>query len=376
MSSSNNMIASIVISARNEEKNIIHTVHSIMNDLGTFLSSKDFEIVIVSNCSDDEKYPKRAEGGTTDFISVRGAYHNGIIKILYDPIAGNVSARNKGTKIASGEYLFFSDAHMAYEPGCFKRLIETIDESGGIVHPAYSWMGAYPPAREGTQYSWKLGEEFKGTWNNYMVGSGDDWFYIPGCGHCILGMKRQQFLNFKGYPDWLRCYGGGEMFLDSKWWMFGSSSVCEPRAHAYHLSAGRGYSYVHDDYIHNVLHSATCLGADWWAERTYLNYYKKCNPEVLKRLWDEAEKEAQEQRKFIEEKRIMTFNEMIVDKPWDKLNDKKFGNHNSGILIYNKSWEESIKNTPAWEPYQKSESQKSLSEFIEKNLKQFCYKET
>ena len=369
------MKVSVVISARNEEKNIIHTCHSILNDLGTFLSPKDFEIIIVNNCSDDEKYPKRAEGGTTDFISVRGAYHNGIIKILYDPIAGNVSARNKGTAIAQGEYLFFSDAHMAYEPGCFKRLIETIDETGGIVHPAYSWMGAYPPAREGTGYSIKLGEEFKATWNNYVVGDGNDWFYIPSSGHCVFGMKRKQFLDFKGYPDYLRCYGGGELFLDSKWWIFGSSSVCEPRAHAYHLSAGRGYSYIHDDYIHNVFHAAICLSADWWAERTFINYLKKCDPDVLKRLWNEAWEEAQGQRSFIEENKKMSFNDLLVERPWDKKNVEKFGSSNSGMLIYNKSWEESIRNTPAWELYQKSESQRSLSEFIEKNLKKFCYRE-
>ena len=370
------MKLSIVISARSEFPAIIFTVHSILNDLETFLTPKDFEIIIVNNCSDDRDPIHTALKGTTEFLSARGAYHNGIIKILYDPIAGNVSARNKGAAIAKGDYLFFSDAHMSYSFGFFKRMIETIDETDGIVHATYSWMGAYPHAREGTQYSWKLGEEFKGTWNSYIAGNGKNWFYIPGCGHCILGMKRQQFLDFKGYPDWLRCYGGGEMFLDSKWWMFGKPVVCEPRAHCYHLSAGRGYSYVHDDYIHNVFHSSLVLGADMWAERTKLNYLRKNRPEVIERLWKEAEQEAQEQRKFIEEKRVMTFNDMIKDQPWDKLNDEKFGSHNSGMLIYNKTWVEELKKTPeVYELWLDSELQKSLSDFIDKNLKQFCYKE-
>ena len=698
------MKLSIVISARSEFPAIIFTVHSILNDLETFLTPKDFEIIIVNNCSDDRDPVHTALKGTTEFLSARGAYHNGIIKILYDPIAGNVSARNKGAAIAKGNYLFFSDAHMSYSFGFFKRMIETIDETDGIVHATYSWMGAYPHTREGTQYSWKLGEEFKGcvdeeteiltiegwkrwnevsmaskfvtvntktkliefqkprdlvikkyngdmikingrsynalltpnhrclyqsewnhrnnrqdnwdiklaeelkssdylpqfslgyykkkkvysdelveligwiiaegsfnkeykfiyrgykqlakshiritqyisknrkqieyllkklkfryclvgkikkdfkiypkeseqifkilpkkeltfkfineltnaqlkilhatlvkadgidsltnknfiqvnnttldafqflcvligkisrkyfktvesykgnhfgkkdigiisvkdnkythhfklekikykgiiwcpdlkngtifirrngyvmltgnTWNPYIAGDGKNWFYIPGCGHCILGMKRQQFLDFKGYPDWLRCYGGGEMFLDSKWWMFGKPVVCEPRAHCYHLSAGRGYSYVHDDYIHNVFHSSLVLGADMWAERTKLNYLRKNRPEVIERLWKEAEQEAQEQRKFIEEKRVMTFNDMIKDQPWDKLNDEKFGSHNSGMLIYNKTWVEELKKTPeVYELWLDSELQKSLSDFIDKNLKQFCYKE-
>ncbi|MEK6884467.1 MAG: glycosyltransferase family A protein [Nanoarchaeota archaeon] len=368
------MKVSIVISARNEWPQIMFTCNSILADLGSFLSPKDFEIIIVNNCSDDEKYPKRAEGGTTDFISVRGAFHNGIIKILYDPIAGNVSARNKGAKIAQGEYLFFSDAHMTYDPGCFKRMIETIDESGGIVHPAYSWMGAYPPAREGTQYSWKLGEEFKGTWNNYVAGDGKNWFYIPASGHCILGMKRKQFLDFGGYPDYLRCYGGGEVYLDSVWWMLGSNSVSEPRAHAYHLSAGRGYSYVHLDYVHNIFHSAITLGADLWAERTYLNYLRKVRKETLDQLWQEAEQEAQIKRNFVKEKSVMSFNDMIVNRPWDIKNMERLGSSNSGLLIYQDTWINMIKGTEVEVLYNQSEKQKQLAELIETKLKQFVYK--
>ena len=47
------IVVSVVIPARNEFPNIVHTVYSIVNDLETFLSPAEFEIIIVANCIDD-----------------------------------------------------------------------------------------------------------------------------------------------------------------------------------------------------------------------------------------------------------------------------------------------------------------------------------
>src|ERR1017187_8787086 len=162
------MIVSVVISARNEFPSVIHTVHSVINDLESFLGMGDFEIIIVDNASDDGHGADRSAGGTVDFIRTGLAYATGVVKILHDPIVGNVSARNKGATLARGEYLFFSDAHMSYRAGSFQRMMKTIDECGGIVHPAIAWMGSYPPDCV-YQYSWELGKEFGVRWNSRKV---------------------------------------------------------------------------------------------------------------------------------------------------------------------------------------------------------------
>lgn len=368
-------LVSVIMSARNEFPNIVHTVHSILSDLESFLDPSQFEILIVDNCSDDREEPHRGVSGTTDFVRARGMFNSGVVRILYDPIAGNVSARNKGVLEAKGKYIFFSDAHMAFTPGFHQRMIQTCEETGGIVHPAYSWMGAYPP-QPSCQYSWKLGEiSPKGTWNNYFVAQ-DDWFYIPASGHCSLVVRRDQFLEFGGYPDYLRCYGGGEVYLDSVWWMLGSNTVSEPRAHCYHLSAARGYSYHNDDFIHNLFHSAFLMGADDWAERTYLNYLRKGRKEVLDELWNQAKAEAVEKRSLIQSKEVYTLNEVLADRPWDKRNDMKFGRHFSGMLVYHDSWLEEIKGTEVEKLYLASPTQAKLAEFIENNLSEFIYKRT
>src|SRR3990167_922290 len=144
------ILLSVVLPARNEFPNIVHTVHSILNcwEADGF-NEKDIEIIIVNNCSTDYNdpkydYSKPGDRGTTEHLMPRGIYHSRTLRVLHDPIAGNHSARNKGAKIARGKYVFFSDAHMSYKPGAFKYAIQACEESGGLVHMGIAWMGGFP----------------------------------------------------------------------------------------------------------------------------------------------------------------------------------------------------------------------------------------
>jgi glycosyltransferase involved in cell wall biosynthesis len=371
-------LVSIIIPARNEFPQIVFTIYSIIADLESFLKPQEFEIIIMANCISDwynvEK-DRRGTQGTVDYLMGRSIFFNRIVKVCYDPIAGNHSTRNKGAKLARGKYLFFSDAHMAYSPGFFKKMIRAIDETDGVVHGAIGWLGGYPPKDQdfGYQYTMKLGEEIKGTWANYKLC--DDYFYIPFQGHCCLGVKREQFLKFGGYPEYHRCYGGGEFYFDIKWWMLGSRVSVEPNALAYHLCSSRGYSYNYDDYIHNVLAIGLALGMDDWAERAYINWCRRGNLERMKQIWEQAKKKTVKDREFIEKNRVMTFNQLLVDRTWDKLNDERYGKHNSSMLIFHETWIENfIKGTPAEKLYNESEIQKGLEKFINENLSEFVYK--
>ncbi len=375
-------LVSVIIPARNEFPQIVFTIQSIINDLETFLEPSEFEIIVCANCINDwyirenlngDYDARRATGGTVDYLFGRSMYWNKVLRVIYDPIAGNHSTRNKGARIARGKYLFFSDAHMSYRRGFFKRMMETIDKTNGVVHGTIGWMGAYPPGSSmGYSYTIKLGEEIKGTWNNYKLD--DDYFYIPLQGHCCLGVKRDQFLKFGGYPEYHRCYGGGEFYFDIKWWLFGSTVCVDPQAIGYHLSAPRGYFYNHFDYIHNVLAIGLAFGADEWAERTYINACRKKPLEIMKQMWEDVHKEVEKDRKFIKKMSKTTFNELLVNKPWDKLNQKLYGKSNSAMLIYQDTWLPLIKGTPAEELYNNSELQKGLAKFIDDNLSEYVYK--
>lgn len=377
------LILSVIIPARNEFPNVVHTFYSIMHcwEADGF-DPKDIEIIIVNNCSTDWQDPKYdwtkpGDKGTTSYLMPRGAYWGRTIRVLYDPIPGNHSARNKGARIARGKYLFFSDAHMAYKPGFFKYGLKSVDESGGMVHGGIGWMGAYPPHNGGVgcQYTIKLGEEWKGTWNNYRPWD-DNWFYIPAQGHCSVLVNRKQFLDFGGYPDVHRTYGGGEFYTNMKWWMFGSSVAVDPRCVGYHLASGRGYSYHHDDYIHNVFNCAYAIGADEWLERTYINYLRRGRKEVLDKMMEEAKKEMADDREFIDKKKVKTFNDLLVERPWDQKNMEKGGAKNSSMLIFHNTWLAMLKDAPEHvkEVYRNSELQKKLDKFIKEKLWDYVYK--
>lgn len=359
------MQVSVIISARDEFPNIIHTVHSIVNDLETFLKPGEFEVIIVDNGSKNQD--------SWRFLMERGMYYHKTVRILLDPIMGNVTARNKGARIARGKYLFFSDAHMSYKIGSFKAMIEAIDSTNGIVHPAVQWMGGYEPSDPSYQYTIKLGEKVWGTWNRSVV-SFTESFYIPVCGHCCLGVLRDQFLDFGGYNEYFRCYGGGELYLDLKWWMLGSSVSSVPTAIGYHLSAGRGYAFKQDDLIHNMMLMSYSLGADAFAERIYIRYLGKpgVNKPHLKKMNDEALREAKFDREILLPRKRMSFMDVIVERPWDALNEERHRSHASLIGIYDK-WTDDLEGE-ARSLYDSSPLQKELRAVIDEKLSQFVYK--
>lgn len=696
------IILSVVIPARNEFPNIAHTIHSIINAWESDgYDWQDLEIIIVDNCSDEKSIDERyythpLDFGTSSYLEGRGIYVNRLLRTHIDPVAGNHSARNKGAEMARGKYVFFSDAHMSYGQGFFKKMMQATDESGGLVHAAIGWMGGFPP-RGGTlgmQYTLKLGEEIKGcvdeqteiltkdgwkkwnevdkntrfattnkkreiefqkpidvliqkhdgdmyqftgrsvdafltpyhrtpyisdrdkrngknewkekpaeqivksdrlplatkgiqkktspfsdsfveligwiitegsyhtkrtderitivqydeqnrrriikcakdfgysfhikkderkdiciaqkgarkifeilpekkltfeflnklsrkqleilyrtlidgdgtrednggkfvrekfiqknkdtmdafqylcillgkqsklsyrkpqknrfskdgifnisvkknevasgfkiekknykgivwcptlpngsifirrngktmpsfnTWAPYVVVP-DKWFYIAAQGHCSVMCNRRQFLDFGGYPKYHRSYGGGEFYLDMKWWMFGSSVVVVPDAIGYHLKSYRGYTWYHDDYIHNIYNIGYALEMDAWLERAYLNYIRNGRKEMHDTMMEEAKKEMQKDRDFIKERRVKTFDEVFVESPWDKLNDEKHGKHNSSKMVFHDTWlVNCLRKAPKaiQDLYDNSPLQKKLTELIETKLVDYVYK--
>ena len=378
------MKLSVIIPARNEWPNVVFTIYSILHCLeADGYTYKDFEIIIVDNGSNDDTFPRRGVKGTLSYLIPRGIYWSRVLRVIKDPIFGNHSARNKGAEVALGDYLFFSDAHMAYRPGFFKHMFETIDETGGLFHGVIGWLGAYPPYPGGLgyQYTIKLGEQIKGTWNNYCLDT-EKWFYIPSQGHCSVGVKRDQFFEFGGYPGLidpqahLCSYGGGEFYLDFKWWIFGSTVAVHPQAIGYHLASERGYSYHYDDYIKNVMAIGYALGMDDWLERAYINWLRKGRKEVLDKLMEEIKWRMAKDREFIENKRVKTFNDIIVERTWDKLNQERLGKSNAGLQIIHDTWLTHLREAPQYvqDVYDNSKLQKGLEAFINKHLDKYVYK--
>ena len=373
-------LLSVVIPARGEHPSVTHTIYSIWHcwEADGF-DPQDIEIIIVNNCSEDWRDPKfdwskPGTRGTTSYLMPRGGYHSGSLRVIYDPIAGNHSARNTGAKIANGKYLYFSDAHVALKPGFFKSILGTVEKYGGLVFGSLQTMGAYPPTDSsmGFQYTWKLGDECRQTWANYKLAN-TPW-YIIGQGAWGMACTKKYFDQIGGYEHYHRTYGG-EFYITSKAWMTGGTVMVDPNAVGYHLGAARSYGYDHLDYVANILNLLYALGADTWRERTYINYLRSKNKASLDRIMEEGEKVFADDRAKILKKAIYSFDDLLVKKPWDKKNIELYGKSNCGTLVFHWSWLEMMQESRvALEAYKNSKYQKQLGEFIEKELSTVVYK--
>lgn len=348
---------SIVISARNEERTLPMTIGHLFEEMHTTGITKS-EIIVVDNGSTDEtsrffSWKAIEKGSHWKYVySPRGMVNEGKLRLIFDPVLSNVGARNKGVNFAKYENIIFADAHIITRVGTIRSTIETLNEFGGIVHSPVSWLGSSSENPQPSyQYSWKVGEKIWGTWNRLKIA--DKPFYIPLSGHCWLGVKKKEFQEKGGYPLAQRVYGGGEPYLPSVWWMTGSTVVCDPNSLVYHLSAGRSYSWHSNDLLHNMFLVAYVLGGERWADRiliTYINKVGSMTP-LLKLLYDEALEEGKPLKKWLDENKIITFEQMLglnkendctkcmkrgspephVMRVWDKLNEDKYGYHRSYV---------------------------------------------
>lgn len=351
--SSNQIKVSVVISTRDEGHNLTHTIHSLLNDLNSFLAWNEFEIIIVWNT------PRVPEWW---FLMERGLTYHRTIKHLFDPIAGNVTARNKGAEVASGAILFFCDAHMAIKPGTIERVCKTVTETGGIVHVPVQWMGGFYPAEPSYQYAIKIGEKLWGTWGRRKIAP--SFYAIPATGHCFLAVQRTQFLQHGGYSPPFRCYGGGELYLALKWWSLGYGVYLEPNGLVYHLSAGRGYHYHQHDLIHNMMLLGYALGTPALGERVFLTYLGKHDRATLLRLHTAATTHGTNDYLswFVPSEHTPVYT-VLQSRPWDKWNELHHGTSHSDVVVFHDTWLAGL-SRDARIAYAQSELQRELLPFL------------
>jgi glycosyltransferase involved in cell wall biosynthesis len=383
---------SIVIGARNEEKTLPMTICSLMEDMYASGITK-FEFILCDNGSEDEtsKFfawkPVDKTGRWQYEYSPRGIVAEDRLRIFFDPVLSNVGTRNKGVQHARYENIIFADAHTSVRQGTVKSIISNLIKFGGIVHAPISWMGSSSDnPKPGYQYSYKIGEKIWGTWQSLKPA--ETAFYVPICGHAFMAVRRKEFLDCGGYPQGQRVYGGGEPYLDTKYWMLGSTSMMDPEALVYHLSAGRGYAWHNNDLIFNMLLVSYILGGEKWMDRimiTYLNS-QRIHKDFLKLLRYEALIDGEKDRIWLEEHKKFGFEEVLgIDKekllressdseklkeedwyckkctkrghaephvmrPWDVKNEELHGNHRSYVQEFLLRKDESgnifIGNTP------------------------------
>ncbi|MBU1111493.1 MAG: glycosyltransferase [Nanoarchaeota archaeon] len=109
-----NCFYSIIIPAHNEEKYIIKTILSLLNQSNLNNNNLNFEIIVVANGCNDKTVDKVKE--TKQNFGI-----NGMLKVLETDIANVSRARNIGAQEAKGRHLVFLDADTIPEHNFFVK---------------------------------------------------------------------------------------------------------------------------------------------------------------------------------------------------------------------------------------------------------------
>jgi glycosyltransferase involved in cell wall biosynthesis len=134
-------IVSVIITTRNEERNIKNCLESI-----TQQSYKSIEILVVDN------------GSTDKTKEIAQKYTKNVLNIGPERSA----QRNFGAKKSKGEYLLFLDADMILTEQVIKECIKTIKSSkvGGIIIPEQSFGEGFWASAKALERSFYIGDDF------------------------------------------------------------------------------------------------------------------------------------------------------------------------------------------------------------------------
>lgn len=369
---------SVVIGARNEYPQILATIFSFVEEFEHW--DYPYEIIVVDNMSTDNTVHILRD-------KMRRWIREGKLKVIeYNDAPANVTVRNVGAREATGEVVFLSDAHVTISPGTLHGMIQGWLERGGLWHSAMNIWGDTSDIKN-LGYDLRLTQKF---WGNLSRGvpeeiRGEDkkptvpFYRVPMASHCCLMAGRKQYLEYGGYCEEFKCYGGGEPYLDLLWWLMGSEVYIYAKGlvrHAFglipkwreiskdtktrtlvhkknreqsntlkkgdsHLSYSRGYSWKNDWLHHNFMMSAYTIGGYEWLKQRYESYFetRKGNPRYVKDLQKmriDVLKNGKSTRDFIQSRQVCTLDELVGHdsqdnlvvssntKPWEKFDDLGF----------------------------------------------------
>ena len=130
---------SVIIPARNEERDIENTIRSVLNQPGV-----NVEVLVVNDHSDD----------STGEIVNRVAAEDPRVRALHDPPMrdgwlGKANAMQYAASFATGDYIVFTDADITHNPGGFAAALTEMRDNGHALlslMPLFRWESIWENA--------------------------------------------------------------------------------------------------------------------------------------------------------------------------------------------------------------------------------------
>jgi glycosyltransferase involved in cell wall biosynthesis len=224
---------SLVLIALNEGDELRQTIASLQESC-----CQDIEIVVVDDGSKD---------GCSDCLSTVSS-----VRLVQSSGLGVAGARNFGARHATGEVVFFADAHTRYPPGWLQPLVELL---------ARAEVGAVAPAVYDLEHPQHVGcgLRFKGP--DLSVGwfkrDGSDPHPAPILPGCCIGMRRTTFEETGGFDAGLIRTGSVDNEFGIRFWTLGYELLVHPAVavgHRFRLQ--HPYPVQWSTMIHNKLRLA------------------------------------------------------------------------------------------------------------------------
>jgi GT2 family glycosyltransferase len=282
------MRASIIIAAHNERAALLHTVRACLEGSADI----DCEVVVGDDASTDASVAQVER----QFRSVRVVRH--------EERRGVSPTRHMAAREARGETFLFFDGHCKPEPGAIRRLVESVERTGGdtVITPKISaldvprWENA--PQQSGHGYRLEL-ERFDCGWLPLLQLrrteiAGQTFYESPAMIGCAVAMGRPLYEALWGFDPNMCKWGVEDLDFSLKCWLSGRRILHDPQAVVGHRFRATfdNYDAPIDHFLVNQLRMAwknfTPGVWDQWLDRARQRYSGQLSehPEGLwARVW-------------------------------------------------------------------------------------------
>lgn len=292
---------SIIIPFCGEYPQNLFTIMSIWNQLRD--SGIDYELIAVNNwndkvavqadylytCPDCKKtrkitraeanryrppYGKDDPGGAK--VKSYAAMHPWLKYVEYTDKLSHWNAKNAGVAAATGDILFFIDAHCALAPESLVSMFEHYTKNPDtIMNGTLHLPIVYFLERPGPALIYKLVanpeiSRYHYSFTRYRVEKAP--YQVPCMSTCGMMISRALYDLLGGWPSELGIYGGGENFINFTLAVLGKTISIYPTRPLHHFAEKRGYNYEYVDFKRNQIIATYMFGG---AERAKM-FSKHC----------------------------------------------------------------------------------------------------
>lgn len=331
------MNVSVIISNRNDVAMLAVTIRSCIEELRPIPG--DSEIVVIDNS--DENIYKLLKSSLP-----MGYCKEGKLKIFHQNFPCLFTARDLAAKKATGKYIICLDSHMINGRDTILDLYNFMerhssDPTLAFAHAPISWAHQH---ERNAKHDRDMSVNELGDWNmTYPTERTITWKGMPWM------CKREWFLDsdkgLGGYGALSQhriSWGGGDMHIGIKPWLLGFKNWAVPTNPCIHIGPfpkidqgkdpnstytsrlGDGYRYrlysTSGNYPHTFGFLVSCyvLGGEPMMERNKGIITERFGRYLdINKWWDKAIELGQDEHKWLNERKVITFENLLTTKPWD-----------------------------------------------------------